>query len=588
MIDALTFDIGGVCPTSLRLVSSDGLSPLLFPVPNDSAVDRFAAAMAEPLAAKDCEPNAQGDSCASQKPAFHSHHGLYIGRPVVFEDDDAVDGDNAIIGQPSDAVEFIVPDKAVAPIAAVCAPSKTVLTETSIVEVPSVKPVGVGLPAVKPPMPAPSVASDAVAKVTVVETPVSTPREAVVTIAEAPVARPPMPMPAPSVVSDVAAKVTVVETPVFTPREVVAPIAETPVARQPMPMPAPSAVSDVATKVTVVETPVATPREAVVPVAETSVARQPMPMPAPSAVSDIAAKVTVAEAPVATPREAVVPVAEAPVVRPPMPMPAPSAVSDVVAEVTVVETPVATPREAVVPVAEAPVATPREAVVPVAETSVANTHITVESVDDAPVAKSAAIVPPVVDVAVPSANGTKMPVTGASIVESPVVEPPDLKVYGQDTRTVGLNGESAKAENGVLPAHPYAGTILPVFDSTFAQEAVQQVSTMTARTETLVETVNQIAETIVGQIEVTPSIVKGEGKIYITLKPTVLDGSMISLSAKDGELTVAIAPSTPEAETIAAAMLPRLETALAEHASAFRHVAVALTIAKKGKTDETA
>ena len=72
----------------------------------------------------------------------------------------------------------------------------------------------------------------------------------------------------------------------------------------------------------------------------------------------------------------------------------------------------------------------------------------------------------------------------------------------------------------------------------------------------------------------------------ITLKPTVLDGSEISLTAQDGALTVAIVPTTPEAERLAAAALPRLETALAEHVSAFRHVAVAVAT-KKGKSDET-
>ena len=55
----------------------------------------------------------------------------------------------------------------------------------------------------------------------------------------------------------------------------------------------------------------------------------------------------------------------------------------------------------------------------------------------------------------------------------------------------------------------------------------------------------------------------------------------------DGTLTVAVTPATPAAEQAAAAALPRLEVALAEHAPAFRHVAVAL-VAKKGKIDETA
>ena len=113
------------------------------------------------------------------------------------------------------------------------------------------------------------------------------------------------------------------------------------------------------------------------------------------------------------------------------------------------------------------------------------------------------------------------------------------------------------------------------------------VAAATARTEAIVETVNKMVEAVVGQISVTPSLVKGEGEVHMTLKPTVLDGSDITLTAKDGTLTVAITPATPEAAQSAAAALPRLEAALAEHVAAFNHVSVAL-IAKKGKTDETA
>ena len=113
------------------------------------------------------------------------------------------------------------------------------------------------------------------------------------------------------------------------------------------------------------------------------------------------------------------------------------------------------------------------------------------------------------------------------------------------------------------------------------------VAAATARTEAIVETVNKMVEAVVGQISVTPSLVKDEGEVHMTLKPTILDGSDITLTAKDGTLTVAITPATPEAAQSAAAALPRLEAALAEHVAAFNHVSVAL-IAKKGKTDETA
>ena len=123
--------------------------------------------------------------------------------------------------------------------------------------------------------------------------------------------------------------------------------------------------------------------------------------------------------------------------------------------------------------------------------------------------------------------------------------------------------------------------------ATQAMPAVADVSAPSVRTELLVETVNQIVEAVSEQILVTPSLTHGEGEVRILLKPTVLDGSAITLSAKEGTLTVAVAPATQEAEQTALAALPRLEAALAVHAPTFRHVAVTL-IARKGKTDETA
>jgi len=119
-----------------------------------------------------------------------------------------------------------------------------------------------------------------------------------------------------------------------------------------------------------------------------------------------------------------------------------------------------------------------------------------------------------------------------------------------------------------------------------APEAVA-ASAATARTEVVVETVEKIVEAVAAQIAVTSGLAHGDGNVRITLKPTVLDGSEISLTAKDGTLSVAIVPATPEAARLAAAALPRLETALAEHVPAFSHVAVAI-VQKKGKSDEAA
>ena len=118
-----------------------------------------------------------------------------------------------------------------------------------------------------------------------------------------------------------------------------------------------------------------------------------------------------------------------------------------------------------------------------------------------------------------------------------------------------------------------------------AAPEVAAASAASARTEAIVETVNQIVESVVGQILVTPGITHGECEIKIMLKPTVLDGSEVTMSAKDGTLTVSITPATQEASAAAAAALPRLEIALAEHAPAFHHVSVALQL-KKGNRNE--
>ena len=148
----------------------------------------------------------------------------------------------------------------------------------------------------------------------------------------------------------------------------------------------------------------------------------------------------------------------------------------------------------------------------------------------------------------------------------------------------------------VLAAAPMMSP--PLVERTIPAEsaAVQQVAAaQSARTEAVnaavaraVETVNALVETVVAEIAITPALARGDGEIRITLKPTVLDGSALHLSAKAGELTVSIAPATAEAAHVIQQNLPRLETALAEHTPAFRHVAVVLSSFKKGKTDETA
>ena len=88
------------------------------------------------------------------------------------------------------------------------------------------------------------------------------------------------------------------------------------------------------------------------------------------------------------------------------------------------------------------------------------------------------------------------------------------------------------------------------------------------------------------RILVTPALASGgNGEIRISLQPTILDGSTVTLTSQDGTLTVAVTPATPAAARLATAALPNLADALAAHAPTFRHVQVAL-VPKKGTTDE--
>ena len=146
-----------------------------------------------------------------------------------------------------------------------------------------------------------------------------------------------------------------------------------------------------------------------------------------------------------------------------------------------------------------------------------------------------------------------------------------------------IKAEAIPAAIDAPVAQVVASPVAPV-----AQPEVLRAEAASARTATIVQTVNEVVEAVAAQISVTPMLAQGEGEIRIVLKPTVLDGSEIRLSAKEGALTVAIAPATPESAQLVAAAVPRLETALAEHAPAFNHVAVVVATAKKGRTNETA
>ena len=218
------------------------------------------------------------------------------------------------------------------------------------------------------------------------------------------------------------------------------------------------------------------------------------------------------------------------------------------------------------------------------ETVVADKSLPV--VDDKPVAVAAD--KPVVQPQNPVVASSDPPVSGKNVLQdSEGKQFIASEIKSAPVQAVDVTDEPE--EVAVLQAAPIQVAAPEALGgaSVQASPAVAAVSAASARTEAIADTVNQIVEAVVGQMVVTPSLVQGEGEVRMTLKPTVLDGSDITLTAKDGTLTVAVTPATSAAAQAAAVALPQLETALAEHAPAFRHVAVAL-VAKKGKIDETA
>lgn len=298
--------------------------------------------------------------------------------------------------------------------------------------------------------------------------------------------------------------------------------------------------------------------------------------------------VGVVDKPVVTPTEA--PVA------PEKPMVVPVAVEKPVAEVPVapvktIEVPVTIERSAIQP-AEVPVKPVGTAVKPVEAPVVAATPV-VKSME-APVVKEQPVVAtekPVAEVPVAPVKPETVVVPEAPV--APVKNASDLAASVKPVKKPSVPDKQeapAPAAQAAVPAAidtPVPQTVAPQV-APVAQPEVLRAEAASARTATIVETVNAVVEEVAAQISVTPTLAQGEGEIRIVLKPTVLDGSEIRLSAKEGTLTVAIAPATPEAAQTVAVALPRLETALAEHAPAFNQVAVVVAAAKKGKTNETA
>ena len=283
-------------------------------------------------------------------------------------------------------------------------------------------------------------------------------------------------------------------------------------------------------------------------------------------------EVPVAPAAPAIPTAPVAQVVETPVVEKPvveMPVAAPAAPATPTASVAqVAEAPVAPVAEApVAPVVEPPqvVETPAAPVVEAPATSVVGPKVV-----EAPVAP--VIEPPQV-VETPAAPVVEAPAAKSEVVSAKPVVAGKRTAVSEEVVVIDLSQESARAAT-------------PLREAPFVAAAQQEIaaSTASARTESIIEVVNNVAEAIADQILVTPSLVRGEGQMIVRLKPEVLDGSEIHLSSESGTLAVEIVPSTQNAAKLATEAMPRLETALAEHVATFRQVSVSV---RKGKVNET-
>ena len=328
----------------------------------------------------------------------------------------------------------------------------------------------------------------------------------------------------------------------------------------------------------------------------------PKPPTSPATVSQVrvddpeAASAALQAVPVVLTPQVAEPAAFAPAPAPraasPVEMPPPAPIAPAPVESASV-TPIAAPKERQA-IADAPVSPSTlvdvPAAFPMAETS-ANGRIVVAERHPSPAEAATAVAE--------SASAAEMSVAAkptAPMPESPVTKPPApmpespiaSKPAASPAAVSQVRVDDPEATSAAIQAAPVVLTpqaAEPVASAPAPEAAV--ASAMTARAETISATIDKIVEAVTEQIVVTPALTHGDCDVRIILKPTVLEGSEILMTAKDGALTVAIAPTTPEVEHLVAVALPRLETALAEHVSAFRHVAVTI-VQKKGKANEAA
>ena len=140
---------------------------------------------------------------------------------------------------------------------------------------------------------------------------------------------------------------------------------------------------------------------------------------------------------------------------------------------------------------------------------------------------------------------------------------------------------ASQAANDVPPTLQAAPVVLPAMPDV-APTAIADIISIeidpaaaTAKTRELVEAAEQVADAIL----VTPSLVRGDGEITIRLKPTVLDGTEISMKAKGTDISVIIVPTTPSVAHIVEQSKVQFEQMLAERLPTFQ-VAVSVQAVK--------
>ncbi|MBQ6470988.1 MAG: flagellar hook-length control protein FliK [Victivallales bacterium] len=119
-----------------------------------------------------------------------------------------------------------------------------------------------------------------------------------------------------------------------------------------------------------------------------------------------------------------------------------------------------------------------------------------------------------------------------------------------------------------MPNHHPAQVVVPFVQPTAAVQVeapvsvsgVSSNSAATARTEGIAE----VVEAVCHAIEVTSGEIHGgEGTVRIQLKPDVLDGAEVTLTARNQTLTVAFQAVTTEAQALLERNLSQLEQHLA-------------------------